>query len=119
VLGGEHVGLSIAERLQADGHAVTVIDERYGSADVPGIEGSPTDVALLTEAGLETASSAIVSTGSDARNFLIAQLVSVNFDVPRIVVLVHDPERVPLLAEAGYEPFCVPTALSEMVGRNA
>jgi len=115
VLGGEHLGLAIAERLQADGHAVTAVDEAYDSAEIPGVEGSPTDVALLAELGLETASSVIVGTRSDARNLLVAQLVRVHFDVPRIVVLVHDPERVAPLAEAGHHPLCVTTALSETV----
>jgi Trk K+ transport system NAD-binding subunit len=119
VLGGAHLGVAIAERLRADGHAVAVVDERSDPADVPVTRASPTDVERLTEAGLETASSVTVATRSDARNVLVAQLVRVHFDVPRTLVLVHDPERVPLLAEAGHEPVCVSTALSEMVGANA
>lgn len=115
VLGGDQVGLAIAERLQAAGHAVTVVDEGYDDAGVPGVAGPPTDVDLLAESGLATASTVVVATQSDARNFLVAQLVRVHFDVPRVVVLAHDPDRHSALAAAGHEPFCVPTALSETV----
>ena len=115
VLGGNYVGVAIAEQLQTDGYTVTIVDESYNSDDVPGIQGNPTDVELLIESGLETATSVIVGTRSDARNFLIAQLVRVHFDVPRILVLVHDPERFSAIADAGHEPLCVTTVLSETV----
>ncbi len=115
VLGGARVGIAIAEQLQADGHPVTIVDERDDSANVPGVQGSPTDIGLLTESGLNTATSVVVGTRSDARNFLIAQLVQVHFDVPQITVLVHDPERLSAVAEAGHEPLCVTTVLSEAV----
>lgn len=119
VLGGGHVGLAIAERLQTDGHAVVVVDEAYDAADVPGVAGSPTDVDVLTESGLETASTAIVATRSDAKNLLVAQLARTQFDVPRIVVLVHDPGRLAPLAEAGHEPVCATAALSETITERA
>ncbi len=115
VLGGEHVALAIAERLQTSGHAVTVVDETYDSEAVPGIEGNPTDVELLTDSGVDGPSAVIVGTRSDSRNLLIAQLVRAHFDIPRTVVLVNDPERLSLLAEAGHEPLCVTTLLSETV----
>jgi Trk K+ transport system NAD-binding subunit len=83
------------------------------------VAGSPTDVDLLTESGLETASTAIVATRSDARNLLVAQLARTQFDVPRIVVLVHDPERLGSLAEAGHEPVCATAALSETITERA
>jgi len=118
VLGGAHVGMAIAEQIQADGHPVTIVDEKYTSENVSGIRGSPADIELLSELELQTAASVVVGTRSDARNFLIAQLVQVHFDVPQITVLVHDPERLPVMAEAGHEPVCVTTALSEAVVKH-
>ena len=115
VLGGAHIGMAIAEQLQADGHPVTIVDENYNSENVPGIQGSPTDVELLSESGLETAASVAVGTRSDARNFLVAQLDGAHFDVPGITVLVHDPEWLSAVTEAGREPRCVTTALSGAV----
>jgi len=115
VLGGEHVALAVAERLQTDGHAVTVVDETYDSDDVPGVKGPPTDVALLGDSGVDEASTVVVGTRSDSRNLLIARLVRAHFDVARTVVLVNDPERLSLLAEAGHEPVCVTSLVSEAV----
>jgi trk system potassium uptake protein TrkA len=115
VLGGGRTGVAIAEQLQTDGHPVTVVDEECAATDVPAVEGTPTDLDHLTEAELETASTVIVVTQSDAQNFLIAQLVRTHFDIPRIIVLVNDPERLDPLAKAGHEPLCVPSALSETV----
>jgi trk system potassium uptake protein TrkA len=118
VLGGDHVGAEIARRLRRDGHAVAVVDEAPRSDDVLGIEGDPGDLDLLTESGLATAEAVVVGTESDARNLLVAQLVRARFDVPRIVVLVHDPDRLSAVADAGHEPLCVPTMLSETVVAN-
>ena len=118
VLGGGRVGATVAERLQADGHAVTVVDETHDHGDVLTVEGTPADLDVLAASGLEGAASAVVGTRSDPRNVLIAQLLRVHFDVPRVIVLVRDPERRSSLVAAGHEPLCVTTALSESVGER-
>jgi trk system potassium uptake protein TrkA len=114
-LGGDHVGTAIAEQLQTDGHTVRLVDEISNSEEDPRIQASLTDVELLSEAGLEAATSVVVGTRSDARNFLIAQVVRAHFDVSRITVLVNDPRRLSAMADAGIEPICVTTVLSEAV----
>lgn len=113
VLGGERIGIAIAERLHEESHRVAVVDESYEPDEIPGVPGDPADVRVLGEAGIAAASTAIVATGADRRNLLIAQLVRANFDVPRVIAVVHDPGRLPLFEEAGHEPFCATTALSE------
>lgn len=115
VLGGEHVGVAIARRLQAAGHSVTVVDEAYDSDEVPGLRGDPGDVRALREAGVSDGSTVVVATPSDSRNLLTAQLVRANFDVSEIVVLVNAPDRCDLFAEVGYEPVCATTTLSDGV----
>lgn len=116
VLGSDHIGIAIAERLQAGGHRVAVVNEAYEPEDVPGFVGDPADVDVLSDAGVGSASTVIVTTRSDRRNLLVAQLVRARFDVPRIIVFVDDPDRLPLFEEAGHEPFCATTALSEALG---
>jgi K+ transport systems, NAD-binding component len=101
-----------------DGHSVTIVNETHNSDTVPGIKGKPTDIELLTESGLETAESVVVGTQSDARNLLVAQLIRVHFDIQQITVLVYDPERISAVAEAGHEPLCVTTILSETVAKS-
>ena len=113
VLGGGHVGASVAQRLQADGHAVSLVDESYDSSEIPGRKGDPANVRTLNEAGLSSASTVVVATHSDGRNLLIAQLARTRFDVSEVVVLANAPARLDILAEAGHEPVCVTTALSD------
>jgi Trk K+ transport system NAD-binding subunit len=116
VLGGEHVGIATAERLRANGHRVVFVDEAHDADTVPEFAGDPAAVDVLSASGVGNASTVVVATHSDSRNLLIAQLVRAQFDVPRVVVIVNDPDRRSLFAEAGHEPFCATTALAEAVG---
>lgn len=113
VLGGGHVGFAVAQRLQADGHTVKLVDESYDPSELSGRQGDPADVQTLEDAGVAAASTVVVAAQSDHRSLLIAQLVRVHFDVPQIVVLVNLPSRLDLLTEAGHEPVCATTALSD------
>lgn len=113
VLGGGHVGVFVAQRLRANGHTVSVVDLSHSSPELPVLRGDPADVRTLNKAGVSDASAVIVATSNDGRNLLIAQLVCAHFDVPRIIVLVSVPHRLDLVAEAGHEPICATTALSE------
>lgn len=113
VLGGGHTGRAVARRLRANGHAVALIDETRHDSALPGTEGDPTDVRVLDDAGVERASRVIVASRSDRRNLLIAQLVRSRYDVDRVLVLANEPPRFDLFADAGHEPVCATTALSE------
>ncbi len=112
VLGDARSGV-IARRLRADGHTVAVVSETHDE------EGGVADPATLTDAGVGAAATVIVATRSDSRNLLVAQLVRVHFDVSRLLVLVNDPDRTTALAEAGHEPVCVASAVSESVVEEA
>ena len=113
VLGGRHLGYAVARRLRADGHAVCVVDESHDRSETPGFRGDPADIRTLEAAGVGSASTVIVATGSDSRNLLIAQLVRANFDVKNVVVLVNTPDRVEIFTEAGHHPVCATSALSD------
>lgn len=115
VLGGARAGTVIAEQLHASGHRVAIVDDAYESTVVPGVVGDPVDSGVLAEAGVATASAVLVMTRSDRRNLLAAQLVRTRFDVPRIITLVHEPDRRSLFADAGHEPVCMTTILAEAV----
>lgn len=115
VLGGEHLGAEIARRLQAEGHSVSLVDERHDPAAVPGVQGRPEDARVLEDAGVPEASMVIVATSQDSRNLLIAQIVKVRFGVSEVLVLVNTPDQYDLVAEAGHEPICATTVLSDTV----
>ncbi|MFB6252547.1 MAG: NAD-binding protein [Halobellus sp.] len=116
ILGGDHVGVAIAERLRTEGQRVVIVDEPSPPEGIPGVTGDPAAAEVLAEAGIEDASTVIVATSRDRRNLLIAQLVRVRFDVQRVLALVNDPSRRTAFADAGHEPLCVTTVLSEAVG---
>lgn len=118
VLGGGPIGSSVARRLHADNYTVHLVDESKESTDIPGFRGDPANVRDLEEADLSGVSTVIVSTQSDRRNLLIAQLVRANFDVARIVVLTNDPERQELFEAAGHEPVCATTAITSAIAES-
>lgn len=115
VLGGEHLGASIARRLQADGHSVNLVDETHDPADIPSRRGDPGALPVLEDAGVDEGSTVIVATSRDRQNLLVAQLVRAHFDVDDILVVVNAPDRYDLVAEAGHEPICVTTVLTDSV----
>lgn len=118
ILGGGPVAIAIAEELQARGHQVIVVDDSYEADDIPVFNGNPAAKEILAESGVDDASRVIVATRSDRRNLLIAQLVRAGFDVEDVVVFVHDPDRAPIFADAGHEPFCVTSALVDGFGET-
>jgi trk system potassium uptake protein TrkA len=128
VLGGQHLGAAVARRLQAEGHHVRLVeapDDIPGARETPDdlsgidvVRGDPTEVEVLAAAGMSETSTVVVATGSDRRNLLIAQLVATRFDPYRVLVLANAPPRIELFAEAGHEPICVTSALSEALVEN-
>jgi trk system potassium uptake protein TrkA len=115
VLGGGHVGASVARSLRASGHTVTVVDETHDPDDLPGVRGDPTDRRTLDAAGITDAATVVVAMPRDRRSLLVAGLVRANFGVTDVRVLVRTPERCDLVADAGHEPICATTALSDAV----
>lgn len=113
VLGGGPVATSVARRLRDGGHDVLHIDEGDGPAPRPAGDAEPVEVRAMAEADIADGSTVVVATASDSRNLLIAQLVSVHFDVADIVALVSAPERCDLFASVGYDPVCATTALTD------
>lgn len=113
VLGGGSLGAAVTERLRADGHHVALVDDGHDPSDLSGFQGDPSDVRTLDDAGVGGASTVVVAAFRDSRNLLIAQLVRAHFDVPRVLVLANEPNRVEPLAAAGHEPVCATSALSE------
>ena len=113
VLGAGPIGEAVAERLGAEGVTVTLIDESLDAADPSGQRGDPADMRILEEAGMSEDSMVLVATPHDRRNLLIAQLVRARFGVSRVLVLANGPDRYELLADAGLEPICVTTVLSD------
>lgn len=116
ILGGEHLGASLAQRLHADGHPVDLIDGTCDPDGVSGLRGNPESVRVLEDAGISDTSTVVVAASQDRRNLLIAQLDRAHLDVPDTIVLVNDPDRDDLIADAGHEPIRATTVLSDAFG---
>jgi len=113
IVGGGRVGSSIAARMAADGHDVTVIDEDTEALHRlpehwPGrfIHGHGLDTNILVDGGIAEADAVVVSTDGDNTNIVIAQIAQKRFDCPCVVVRVLDPARAAFYAEQGLQTVC-------------
>lgn len=96
VLGGGHVGHSVAESLAKRGN-VTFVDESEAvcrRADDIGSThcGNPASAEVLSEAGADQADVGVVATERDTQTFLATQLLRTRFDVEFVVARADDPD---------------------------
>lgn len=112
IIGGGHVGRIVTERLSDLPVSVWFADpdsEVIARANRDGIvadETNITDGSELREQSVADASVVVVATDSDSTNLLIAQLLRVRFDSPRIVVRVNDPQNRSAFTDLGVETIC-------------
>jgi trk system potassium uptake protein TrkA len=131
IVGCGRVGSTLARRLVAEGHQVSVIDENVSSfgrlgEDFGGqmVVGSGIDEEVLRRAGIEGADCFASVTNGDNRNIMAAQIAQEVFKVPRVVTRIYDPIRADVYREIGLETVC-PTTIGAgilheffMTGRN-
>ena len=109
IMGCGRTGATLATRLTADGHVVTIVDanpasfDRYLSADFAGRTalGNGIDEDVLREAGIERADAFVACAGSDNENLMAAQMAIVVFGVKRVVCRCNDAVRADLYSELG------------------
>ena len=119
VLGDGVVGAAVTRRFLDDDRSVIAIDASTEPEDVPAGRRDTIDLSALDDAGVDDASTVIVATSSDSRNLLAAQLIRRRFGVERVLVVANDPERVDAFVDAGHEPICATTALSNAIVDHA
>jgi trk system potassium uptake protein TrkA len=110
VVGCGRVGSATALNLQRAGWGVTVVDEdpevraRLGN-DWGGrfVVGHGMDVAVLVEAGIETADVLIAATDGDNTNIVVAHVARLRYQVGSVAVRIHDPARAEFYAGRGFE----------------
>jgi trk system potassium uptake protein TrkA len=110
ILGGGSVGFLVAEGLQGRGVSVKVIEKninrcqeiaaRLEQASV--VQGDGTDRDFLTDQGVPLADAFVATTESDERNIL-AGLLAKNLGVTRNLILIGDPENIPLAGAVGVD----------------
>jgi trk system potassium uptake protein len=122
IVGCGRVGSSIAARMAADGHEVTVIDEDAEALQRlpeqwPGrfIHGHGLDTEILVEGGIAEADACVVSTDGDNTNIVIAQIAQKRFDCPCVVARVLDPARAAFYAQQGLQTVCPTSGAIEIM----
>jgi trk system potassium uptake protein TrkA len=121
IVGCGRVGSIIANRLSKKGHPVVVID-RYDStfknlsAEFSGfrLEGDATQLKVLRQARIKSASVFIATTHLDNVNLMVAQIARKIFSVPMVMARVFDPKRESLYRSLGIETICPTSLAAEM-----
>ena len=97
VVGAGHMGRGLADRLQRQGHEVTIIDRDPEKLDELGedfvgrrVTGVGFDRDVLAEAGVDRASAVIACTSSDEANIVIARIARGTYRVPRVIARLFD-----------------------------
>jgi trk system potassium uptake protein len=111
IMGCGRLGSTLAQKLEAGGHSVAVIDRNadafrrlgseFGGTTVTGI-GFDRDV--LREAGIERADAFAAVSSGDNSNIISARLARENYGVARVVARIYDSRRAQV-----YERLGIPT----------
>jgi trk system potassium uptake protein TrkA len=122
IVGCGRVGAVLAESLDHDGHAVTVIDLANRAFDrLPNdfggtaIRGDGTDEDTLRRAGAADADILLALTEGDNRNVMAAQVAVENLGIGKAMAKVNDPVRAAAYADLGIATICRTTMLSDAI----
>lgn len=111
IIGCGRLGGSLATRLVAAGHEVTVLDHerRNFDANLPRgfagqtVEGLEIDNAVLKRAGIERAEAVAAVARDESTNVMAADVARRIFGVPRVVIRIDQPQLAELYREQGFE----------------
>ena len=121
-MGCGRVGALVADRLDADGHSVSIIDpdprafDRLGP-DFSGqrVTGSGFDRGALSKAQISRAYAFAAVSNGDNSNIIAARTVAEEFGVQHVVARVADPERAELFERLGIPTIASSRRLSTAV----
>ncbi len=119
-MGSGRVGARLAATMDAEGHAVTVIDKAQASlARLPAsfsghiVVGDATEEDVQKQAGVGEADVFVAVTQGDNRNIMAAQIAKELFGVPKAVCRIYDPIRQELFEKLGLHTFSPPIMLTQ------
>jgi len=122
IMGCGRVGARLAELLDADGHAVTILDtDAYSFRRLPpkfggtALIGNGTNEEVLKRAGIEEADAFVAVTQGDNRNVMATQIAKHIFNVPKVVCRIYDPLRQELYSTLGLETFSPTTIFAQLL----
>ena len=116
IVGCGRVGSTLAKRLVAAGHDVSVVDENSAAFKRLGrgftgnlVLGTGIDVDVLKRAGAERADGFATVTQGDNRNIMAALIAQKHFKIPKVVARIYDPERSSMYRDFGIATVCPTT----------
>lgn len=81
--------------------------------------GNGSDAKILREAGAMGADIVLAITPRDQDNLVICQLASVQFEVPRVMALAHDPDNAEIFRKMGIPAFSTTNIVSSLIEQRA
>ena len=122
IMGCGRVGAQLAGLLDADGHAVTILDtDAYSFRRLPpkfggtALIGNGVNEEALKKAGIEEADAFVAVTQGDNRNVMATQIAKHIFNVPKVVCRIYDPLRQELYSTLGLETFSPTTIFAQLL----
>ncbi|WP_224333653.1 cation:proton antiporter [Haloprofundus halobius] len=121
VIGGGKVGRTLAERLQARGEDVVLIENDPEIVEIARNEGftvhagDATDTQVLADAGAVNAKVVVAATGDDDVNLLVTQLAESKFDPETVIARANDPDNARAFQELGVEAISSTVATAQSI----
>jgi trk system potassium uptake protein TrkA len=122
VIGYGRVGSQFVKKIDTKANEVVVVDREravLGLADLPKevrvFIGNAIDEGLLRDAGAEKADVMLALTRDENTNLMIAQIGRVLFNIPRVMAVVYEPQRVTYFQEAGIETLAIAVAGADLL----
>jgi len=122
IVGCGRTGAFLAELLDQGGDTVSIVDiERSAFSRLPSnfkgtpVLGSGTDMDILRQAGIESATAFLALTQGDNRNLMAAQIAKKIFGVGQVLAKVNDPIRAATYRGQGLYTFSRTTILGTLL----
>ena len=124
-MGCGRTGALLATMLDAEGHAVTILDlNDYSFRRLPpdfkgtALVGDGMDDETLVKAGIKEADAFVAVTQGDNRNIMAAQIAKHIFKVPKVTLRIYDPLRRELYNTLGLEAFSPTVIFAQLLKDN-
>ena len=118
IVGCGRLGSKLPNLLSANGENVLVIDSKkdsfrklthaFGGLT---LTGDATDITILRDANIETASAVVAVTDNDNTNIMVAQIAKEMFNIEYVIARLYDPDREAVYNEFEINTIC-PASLS-------
>lgn len=122
IVGCGRVGSRLATEFAAEGHRVSMVDQRQEAFRrlpnrFPGqfVLGTGIDEDVLRSAGIEAADVFIAVTEDDNTNIMAAQIAQVIYRVPKVILRIYDPERAEFYRGLGLTVICPTRTVADMI----